>query len=126
MASKVEATHKGNAYCPWCGSSSFNAHHDEQIYYCFKCGRGGSMTSPVHLLKTPGYDKIVADLYKAVEKLDRHRLYVRMVKNLATTVLISVWFFTCLTLLGLVGYLPAIVCTAAYFTWRDHGRRRGV
>jgi hypothetical protein len=47
-----------------------------------------------------------------------------LARNLLTTCCISAWFFVCLTLLGPLGYLPAIGLTALYFTWKDDRRPR--
>jgi len=53
-------------------------------------------------------------------KWKRRALYLKIIRNFTTVCVISAVFFTSLTLLGWWGYAPAIIGTAAYFTWKEH------
>jgi hypothetical protein len=72
-----------------------------------------------HNMTKDDLDRLIAGLAIAQRREDRRDLYRMVLRNVSTTCLITLWFAGCLILLGVVGYVPAVVCTVGYFTYRD-------
>lgn len=43
LAHPAEPSRIERSRCPWCRSDAFEINHTKNIYYCFKCGVGGSL-----------------------------------------------------------------------------------
>lgn len=101
MADKVQATFHGRG-CPWCGSDRY--YTETAKYYCPDCHQCGVLPTPVETY---------------TREQDYRKLRNTYLRNLLTTIGISVAFFVLLHFLGAWGYLIGVPGIAAYFAHKE-------
>ena len=62
---------------------------------------------------------LIQGLQQAAAQQTRRSKFIAVGRNILTTMIITLGFTVCLLVLGMWGYIPAMVGTTSYFTHKD-------
>lgn len=69
------------------------------------------------------YDGGLSEMYdrlaKAIERDRRRKVRNVVIRDVGTTLCVTLWFTVCILSMGWLGYVPAVIATASYFVHRD-------